>query len=106
MPTSTIDLGANCNYSTLVARISSLIGKSFSTNDFYKQDASGGVFVSGVANGYVISAYNHPSKYHSATASGGFLGCGSEKSVASAGKWAVAWVCMGVANRRSYYGFS
>ena len=62
--------------------------KPSSYND--RRPPEGGRFVSVQSNGMVISAYYHPTKWHTATACTGFFHDRRAKSEAPPGKWAVA----------------
>ena len=101
MSKANINLSIDCNLEILVKKISNLIGKELPTKYFTKIEKNGGILVSGISEGYVISAFNHPNKKHSATANGGILGGGVVKSTAPAGIWAVAWTKAGVKTRGS-----
>ena len=103
MPKGIIDLSPNCNLDELKIKIQQLTGRSLSFLSRKKADS--GVFVSAITNGLVISAYNHPTKTHHASAYGG-TNAQFDKCVAPAGKWAVAWVEAGLGLRKTYYGFS
>ena len=62
-----------------------------------------GRFISNMNKEYVIAAYYHKTKRHTATCDGGWLGGGSIKAEAPAGKWAVAVCRGGVGGRKTYY---
>jgi hypothetical protein len=68
---------------------------------------NGGIWYSSVQNGLVISAYYHPTKYHTATAQRVAVLFGTirkqAKSRAGPGKWAVAVVSKGLGVGHTYY---
>ena len=99
MSKANIKLSIDCNLEILVKQTSNLIGKEVFTKHFTKKEKEGGIFVFGVSEGYVISAFNHLNKHHFASAGGGLLGGCVVKSTAPAGIWAVAWTKAGVKTR-------
>ena len=102
-----ISLGVEVNINELLNQIGGLVGRVFYKANFSDQRVAGGRFISTMTtSGFVVAAYNHPSKFHSATADGGLLGGGVSKSTAPAGVWAVAWSSAGISGRKTYYGFS
>lgn len=101
-----LNINVNIDLAEIVSQISKGIGKVLYKKNFSKQNVGGGVFVSSMTGDYVVAAYYHPSKSHSATADGGTLGGGVAKSTASKGRWAVAYSSQGIANRKTYYSTS
>lgn len=70
--------------------------------NFKSKDVGGGKFISRIGHGKVVSMYWHPTKKHSATAKGGLF-CGEAKSVAPAGKWAVAICNVGGMGAKTFW---
>lgn len=94
-----VNLNINCDLNQLIQQIGlGLSGSAYSDRTF--QDGSR--FVSCLDNGIVIAAYNHPTKWHSATADGG-IGGKTGKSEKPPGQWAVAKGSAGIAGRKTYY---
>ena len=102
-----INLNINVDVNQLLNQIGGVVGRVFYKANFSDQRVGGGRFISTITtSGLVVAAFNHPTKFHSATADGGFLGGGVSKSTAPAGIWAVAWSSAGVSGKKTYYGFS
>ena len=98
----TINLPITCDLNKLIDQIGNAIGQAFSGGNFSRQEVSGGVYISTNSRGFVIAAFNHPKRYHSATADGGVFGGGVAKSTAHAGRWAVAYSKAGLGAKTSY----
>lgn len=60
-------------------------------------------WLSNIQDGYVISAYYHSTRSHSATCDGGILGGGKKSITADAGEWAIAFCKAGISRRKTYY---
>lgn len=102
----TVDLKATVDVNRLLDQIGSAIGKLFDKGNYQRQEIAGGVWISTINNGTVLSAFFHPSRSHSATANGGAFGGGEVKSISGAGKWAVAWSSKGLTGAKTNYGFA
>ena len=99
MSSITVNLGLKCDINELINQIGNGLSRgAFSDRTF--QDGSR--FISCVDNGKVLAAYNHPDKWHSATADGG-IGGSSGKSEKPPGKWAIAIASAGIAGRKTNY---
>ena len=72
------------------------------TVDTYNEDGKGR-WLSNIEDGYVMSAYYHKTKRHSATCNGGFLGGGQIRAEAPAGSWAIALCKAGISGRKTYW---
>ena len=70
--------------------------------DTFNEDGKGHWY-SDLGDDYVLSAYYHETKKHSATCDGGFLGGGQERKEADAGKWAFAVCHAGISGRKTYW---
>ena len=104
MPTTTINISISCSLGQLVSRISSFLGTNLSQNNFSRKDCAGGVFIYSLnSSGWVISAFNHPSKSHTAFANGGIGGGGTYSVNAGRGIWAVAASKTGLSGIKAYY---
>ena len=104
MPITTINLSMNCTIGELVAQISNFLGTNLTPSNFTRFYRDGGVFLSSLnSNGWVIAAYNHPSKSHSAIADGGSFGGGTDRAEAEPGIWAVAASKAGINGKKTYY---
>lgn len=97
------EININLNLNDIVDKIGSIIGKLLYKTNFTIKNVSGGIFVSAMTGDYVVAAFYHPSKRHSATADGGALGGGQAKSISNPKKWAIAYSSQGVGGRRTYY---
>lgn len=94
-----INLNVDCDINELIDQIGhGLQGKAISDRTF----EDGSRFVSCLDNGEVVSAYNDPNKWHSATADGGLFGK-QAKSVKPPGEWAVATASAGIMGRKTHY---
>lgn len=94
-----INLGLSCDINQLITQIGhGLSGGAFNDRTF----PDGSRFVSCIDNGQVLSAYNHPTKWHSASVDGG-IGGQTAKSEKPPGQWAVAIGRAGLMNRKTYY---
>ena len=70
--------------------------------DTYNENGNGR-WISNIKDGYVMSAYFHKTKRHTATCNGGTLGGGQIRAEASAGNWAIALCKAGVSGRKTYW---
>lgn len=94
-----VNLNINCDLNDLVREIGGGIsGSAFSDQNF----PDGSRFISSLENGVVISAYNHPTKWHSATAEGG-IGGKTGRSQKPPGEWAIAKGFGILAGRKAFY---
>lgn len=98
-----ISININLDLNKLVDQIGSLIGKVLYKTNFTRREVLGGIFVSAMTGDTVVSAFYHPSRTHSATADGGWLGGGQAKSISLPGKWAIAYSSQGVGKRKTFY---
>ena len=94
MPTANLKLPANIDVHTFANQISNLVGRTLSASDFKRKEVDGGVFYSYNKNNYVIAAYNHPTKIHTAHAYEFkfILVKNGPISSAAPGKWAISWL--------------
>ena len=83
----TLNLNVDVNVNDLLRQIAGFAPSSY--NDRYPD---GGRWISVQSDGIVISAYFHPTKWHSATVKTGFRHDRVAKSEAPPGKWAVAQI--------------
>ena len=97
-----INLNLDCDINELLRAVGDGLDKIFDRTAITTMDVEGGRFVSAMADGKVLAAFNHPTRRHSATAVGGF-GAPQTKSVASPGKWAVAYVNKGLWGCKTFY---
>ncbi|KAA6363257.1 MAG: hypothetical protein EZS28_041216 [Streblomastix strix] len=58
-------------------------------SNYNDRQVDGGRFISSMEDKEITAAFYHPSKMHSATVQGGFLGTDG-KSIAKGGQWAIA----------------
>ena len=72
------------------------------TVDTYNENGHGR-FLSNIQDGYVMAAYYHDTKKHSATCDGGFLGGGQIRAIAGPGQMAIALCKAGVSGRKTYW---
>ena len=72
------------------------------TVDTYNENGKGR-WLSNIKDGYVMSAYYHKTKRHTATCDGGLFGGGQIRAEASAGSWAIALCKAGIAGRKTYW---
>ena len=72
------------------------------TIDTYNENGNGR-WLSNIKDGYVMSAYFHKTKRHTATCDGGFLGGGQIRAEADPGKWAIALCKAGISGRKTYW---
>ena len=72
------------------------------TVDTYNENGKGR-WLSNIKDGYVMSAYYHETKRHSATCNGGTLGGGQIRAVAPAGSWAIALCAAGISGRKTFW---
>ena len=72
------------------------------TVDTYNENGKGR-WLSNIKDGYVMSAYYHETKRHTATCNGGSFGGGQIRAVAPAGSWAIALCKAGIAGRKTYW---
>lgn len=94
-----VNFDISVDINTLISQIGSgLSATAFSERKF----KDGSRFISCLDGGYVISCYNHPNKYHSATAVGGFL-APTARSEKPPGEWAIAKVSAGVWGRETHF---
>ena len=93
MPKANLKLPENIDVQTFANQISNLVGKTLSANNFKRKEVDGGVFYSYNKDHFVIAAYYHPTKVHTASAYVyKFIGVKKgPKSTAGPGKWAFAW---------------
>ena len=103
MSAFTVNLPINCDANKLFDQVSNKIGEVLTRGNSCRQAVGGGVFYSKVSGGNVVAMYNHPSRYHSATADGGLLGGGQVKSIAEPGVWAIATSRAGIKDRKTYW---
>ena len=97
-----IGISITCDLNDLLRAIGHGVDRIFDRTAITSMDVDGGRFVSVMANGRVLAAYNHPTRRHSATAIGGF-GAPRSMAVASPGRWAVALVNKGPWGCRTFY---
>ena len=72
------------------------------TVDTYNENGKGR-WLSNIKDGYVMSAYFHKTKRHTATCDGGFLGGGSIRATAGPGQWAIAACKAGISGKKTYW---
>ena len=66
-------------------------------------DSGNGRWLSNIKDGWVMSAYYHKTKRHTATCNGGTLGGGQIRAEAPAGSWAIALCKAGISGRKTYW---
>jgi hypothetical protein len=90
-----VALNVNCDINELLQQIgqASSWRKAFTSREGVIDQ--GDRWISLETNGLVISAYYHPTKKHGATAQGGGVERRETKSIAEAGRWAVAYCQLG-----------
>ena len=72
------------------------------TIDTYNENGNGR-WLSNIKDGYVMSAYYHKTKTHTATCDGGLLGGGQIRAKADPGQWAIALCKAGISGRKTYW---
>lgn len=70
--------------------------------DTYNENGKGR-WLSNIKDGYVISAYFHETKRHSATCQGGTLGGGQIRAIAGPKQWAIAICKAGISGRKTFW---
>lgn len=70
--------------------------------DTYNENGKGR-WLSNIKDGYVMSAYYHETKRHTATCQGGVLGGGQIRAEAGPKQWAIALCKAGISGRKTFW---
>ena len=90
-----IALDASATVDAVISAAERLMHARLNRSNFTEQEQNGGLFRSSMSGGQTIAMYFHPTRKHSATADGGFMGGGMVRAIAGPGKWAVAYSSTG-----------